>query len=264
MSMFVLNTDFAHGANGADVQWIRRGIAVTSGELEYKERLEMLSPGDKLALYVNSVGIIAVGTVRDTPVVVVTGNECINPAESHEYHRKVTWDLVFRDQPISPTDANAAGIYALRAVQPIIKGQAALLARLAAIASQATSDRDEYERRAAALLTYGLITRPYVSTNPGRTAGTSTQFYRDPAVRAWTLQRSNFMCELCGNAAPFRTDRGLPFLESHHIVPLAEGGGDTPDNTAALCPNCHRKMHYGSDRFKLRVTLQQSIRANEA
>jgi len=29
----------------------------------------------------------------------------------------------------------------------------------------------------------------------------------------------------------------------HHIEWLSRGGQDTIDNTAALCPNCHRKMH---------------------
>jgi len=28
-------------------------------------------------------------------------------------------------------------------------------------------------------------------------------------------------------------------------VPLSEGGEDTLENAIALCPNCHRKMHYG-------------------
>ena len=36
---------------------------------------------------------------------------------------------------------------------------------------------------------------------------------------------------------------GEPFLENHHLVWLSRGGTDTIDNTIALCPNCHRKMH---------------------
>ncbi|WP_296863638.1 HNH endonuclease [Thermosyntropha sp.] len=28
-----------------------------------------------------------------------------------------------------------------------------------------------------------------------------------------------------------------------HIEWLSRGGTDTIDNTVALCPNCHRKMH---------------------
>lgn len=34
-----------------------------------------------------------------------------------------------------------------------------------------------------------------------------------------------------------------PYLESHHIIWLSKGGDDSIENTVALCPNCHRKMH---------------------
>ena len=43
--------------------------------------------------------------------------------------------------------------------------------------------------------------------------------------------------------APFIDKNGVPFLETHHIKWLSEGGDDSIQNTVALCPNCHRKMH---------------------
>jgi len=51
------------------------------------------------------------------------------------------------------------------------------------------------------------------------------------------------ICELCGNPAPFINTDGIPFLEIHHIKWLSEGGTPTIDNTVALCPNCHRRVH---------------------
>lgn len=36
-----------------------------------------------------------------------------------------------------------------------------------------------------------------------------------------------------------------PYLEPHHILRLADEGPDHPDTIAALCPNCHREIHYG-------------------
>ncbi|WP_429628901.1 HNH endonuclease [Tunturiibacter psychrotolerans] len=42
-----------------------------------------------------------------------------------------------------------------------------------------------------------------------------------------------------------------PYLECHHIVWLARGGDDTIENTVAMCPNCHRRMHVLDDRRKL-------------
>jgi 5-methylcytosine-specific restriction protein A len=41
----------------------------------------------------------------------------------------------------------------------------------------------------------------------------------------------------------------------HHIVPLAEGGPDDLGNTAALCPNCHRAVHYSGEAPTFREKL---------
>ncbi|WP_244850561.1 HNH endonuclease [Brevibacillus halotolerans] len=32
-------------------------------------------------------------------------------------------------------------------------------------------------------------------------------------------------------------------METHHIQWLSRYGADSIENTVALCPNCHRKMH---------------------
>ena len=39
---------------------------------------------------------------------------------------------------------------------------------------------------------------------------------------------------------------GVPLLETHHVRRLVDKGPDTTDNVAALCPNCHRELHYGA------------------
>ncbi|MFM5358466.1 HNH endonuclease [Aeromonas veronii] len=43
-----------------------------------------------------------------------------------------------------------------------------------------------------------------------------------------------------------RIKDGTPYLEVHHKEKLADGGEDTLENTIALCPNCHRKFHFGN------------------
>ena len=74
-----------------------------------------------------------------------------------------------------------------------------------------------------------------------------TQYHRDQYVALYAKRRANGICDLCENEAPFLDKNGQPYLESHHIVWLAQGGSDTIDNTVALCPNCHRKMHIVND-----------------
>lgn len=54
---------------------------------------------------------------------------------------------------------------------------------------------------------------------------------------------ANGKCKLCNKDAPFIDKNGIPFLETHHIIWLAHGGLDTIENTVALCPNCHKKIH---------------------
>ena len=46
-------------------------------------------------------------------------------------------------------------------------------------------------------------------------------------------------------------------METHHIVPLSEGGSDGDDNVAALCPNHHREAHYGVDRDQIQIQLKR-------
>lgn len=69
-------------------------------------------------------------------------------------------------------------------------------------------------------------------------------YQRLPKVKEDTLDRAKGRCEICGEPAPFITKEGKPYLEVHHIIALSEEGVDHTSNTVALCPNCHRKMHY--------------------
>ena len=73
-----------------------------------------------------------------------------------------------------------------------------------------------------------------------------TQFKRNPDVIVEVLKRANGVCEKCQQDAPFvRKKDNTPYLEVHHIVRLASGGEDTVANAIAVCPNCHRELHYG-------------------
>jgi hypothetical protein len=74
----------------------------------------------------------------------------------------------------------------------------------------------------------------------------SVVYERNPDVVAQVLFEAKGSCQGCGNSAPFirRSDLS-PYLEVHHRIPLANGGEDSVANAIALCPNCHRKAHYG-------------------
>ncbi|MFT5725904.1 MAG: 5-methylcytosine-specific restriction protein A [Desulforhopalus sp.] len=99
------------------------------------------------------------------------------------------------------------------------------------------------EARAKRLKIDELERRAKVGGKSG-TRTVSTQTYeRNPYVSELAKRKANGICALCKQSAPFKNKKGKPYLETHHIVWLSEGGEDTVENTVALCPNCHRKMH---------------------
>ncbi|MGM0769958.1 MAG: HNH endonuclease [Pseudomonadota bacterium] len=92
-------------------------------------------------------------------------------------------------------------------------------------------------------------------------AGNAKQkaFKRSAAVRDYAVYRSDGLCELCRNPAPFQTNKGKPYLEVHHIFRLTDGGPDHPRSVAALCPNCHRAAHHAGDKSTIKEDLAMRI-----
>jgi hypothetical protein len=98
------------------------------------------------------------------------------------------------------------------------------------------------------------------SGKPARRTRKVDDFVRNPYVVAAALLRADEACEMpaCTRRL-FRRDDGSNFLEVHHIIPLADEGDDTLVNTAALCPMCHRELHFGRKRVKRRAQLAAAI-----
>jgi len=94
--------------------------------------------------------------------------------------------------------------------------------------------------------------------------GSRTIYERSRAVRDYVLQRAAGVCELCKEPAPFRRSDGLPYLEPHHTTRLSDGGPDHPQFVAALCPACHREVHYGEHAQAKNLMLRERLRVLEA
>lgn len=58
-------------------------------------------------------------------------------------------------------------------------------------------------------------------------------------------------------------NQGEPYLESHHIVFLSEGGSDSIENTMALCPNCYMIMHILKDKYEIEKLVRLWFRFYE-
>jgi len=124
-----------------------------------------------------------------------------------------------------------------------------------------TADRLEIEKKTKGILDQpDMINEPPAGNpTPKKELATGIVFVRDPRVVAYTQKRAKGVCELCRAEAPFKRSDGTPYLETHHVIPLAEGGPDTPSNCVAICPNCHRAVHSASNRQKLTEKLKVAI-----
>jgi 5-methylcytosine-specific restriction protein A len=100
---------------------------------------------------------------------------------------------------------------------------------------------------------------PPGNQKPSVTTAEVTQYKRDPAVKAWILECAKGVCECCLKPAPFLGVDEEPFLEVHHVIQLADLGPDTICNAVALCPNCHRQIHYGKEAQSVVAKLYATI-----
>jgi hypothetical protein len=83
-----------------------------------------------------------------------------------------------------------------------------------------------------------------------REAVTGLRYKRDPQVRHAVEDRAKGRCEYCNEVGFARPD-GSVYVETHHIIALAEDGADRVSNVIALCAGHHREAHFGVNRGKL-------------
>jgi 5-methylcytosine-specific restriction protein A len=119
---------------------------------------------------------------------------------------------------------------------------------------------EELEEKSAILsLRSGPIPEPIGNPNPRRISMSSTQIERRADVVRYIKDIADGTCECCGNAAPFKDALGKPYLEVHHVVRLTDGGPDIPSNAIAVCPNCHRALHYSGHQNELKEKLYKTV-----
>jgi 5-methylcytosine-specific restriction protein A len=117
----------------------------------------------------------------------------------------------------------------------------------------------EFEEKVSKLRRETILQTPLGNSTPSKQIKKSTSFSRDPKVVAWVLKNSNSICESCNKPAPFTKLDGDFYLEVHHIKRLADGGSDTVTNAVAVCPNCHRALHFSDQKTFMISELYDSI-----
>lgn len=84
-------------------------------------------------------------------------------------------------------------------------------------------------------------------------------YKRDQKVRDFVLKRANNRCEYCGEYGFQKPDKSY-YLETHHIIALANDGCDKVSNVIALCPNHHREAHFGVHGDELEQEMMEIVR----
>jgi hypothetical protein len=87
----------------------------------------------------------------------------------------------------------------------------------------------------------------------------TTAYQRSRQVRKEVQVRSKGRCEYCGELGFLMTNGGV-YIETHHVIPLSEGGLDVRSNVTALCADHHRQAHYGKNKLEIRTFLRAQLR----
>jgi 5-methylcytosine-specific restriction endonuclease McrA len=94
------------------------------------------------------------------------------------------------------------------------------------------------------------------AARPTRRVLTARDYVRNSLVVTIARIRASHKCEIRDCQHPtFETSDGVPYTEVHHIVPLSDGGDDTIQNAACLCPAHHREIHLGKRSAELTAQL---------
>jgi 5-methylcytosine-specific restriction protein A len=95
---------------------------------------------------------------------------------------------------------------------------------------------------------------------PAKESAARTLYVRSKAVRDYVLMRAAGKCESCDRPAPFIRKNGTPYLEPHHTTRVSDGGPDHPRFVGAVCPACHRELHFGMGSAAKNAALQERLR----
>lgn len=92
---------------------------------------------------------------------------------------------------------------------------------------------------------------------PSPSERTTKSYLRDPVAAKRSLCHAEFKCEFDASHDTFpRMSDGLPYMETHHLVPLKYADCfdisiDVPENIVCLCSICHNRIHYGRNNMEI-------------
>lgn len=107
---------------------------------------------------------------------------------------------------------------------------------------------------ATQISSFEMFDEPRESKEPVIDEGGKERYPRSAKEAAAALLRANYTCEVDSQHETFISKAtNHPYVEAHHFVGISqykkfpEVDLDRVANIVSLCPNCHRKIHHGTD-----------------
>ena len=104
-----------------------------------------------------------------------------------------------------------------------------------------------------------LVEPDAANRDPDYITRISRVYARCAGVRREVLERARANCEYDDDCILFKKQDGSYYLETHHVLSVADNGADHRSNVIALCPAHHREAHYGSRWKELQRDFEEIL-----
>jgi len=88
------------------------------------------------------------------------------------------------------------------------------------------------------------------------------RYSTDYRISKTALENAKFRCEVDDSHKTFKTKYKVDYVEGHHLIPMVEQKNyptiniDRVNNIVALCPNCHKALHYAENTYRVSKLLK--------
>lgn len=139
MDWYFINTDKNRQSQD---EWIHRRVAVVTDSETLRAKLASIPAGDRLLMYVNKEGVLAVGEVLSGDIIDVREkSSMVNGNERVEFHKSVHWIADLRRNPLPYWELpRFAGVQPVQTIQRLKKGKTWVLERLRTLGAAAGDD----------------------------------------------------------------------------------------------------------------------------
>jgi|GEM_PF-852023 len=118
---------------------------------------------------------------------------------------------------------------------------------------------DVYDNVDSDLNSVDMPIKEALKLRPAKQTSNSTAWIRDSRISKAALKHANYICEFAtqsDNHESFIANCTKEnYVEAHHLIPMKEQENfkhslDNARNIVALCPNCHRMIHYSEQSVR--------------